>query len=161
MDIDLYKVEAKKRFPQHQKTIKMLRKSKSKNLDDQFHILHEEAFEHIDCLTCANCCKTTSPIFYDPDIDRVAKVLKMKRNRFVETYLHKDDDDDYVLNETPCPFLGHDNKCIVYDSRPKACREYPHTNRKRIYQILNLTLENTQVCPAVDEIVGKIKSPKL
>lgn len=157
MDLDKYKIDAEKAYKQHQQTIKTLKKTKPKNLDDQFHRLHEEAFEHIDCLTCANCCKTTSPIFYDSDIDRVARTLKMKSNSFVETYLHKDEDGDYVLNETPCPFLGHDNKCIVYDSRPKACREYPHTNRKRIYQILNLTLENTQICPAVHEIVGKMK----
>jgi len=146
MDLDKYKIDAEKAYPRHQQTIKLLKKAKSKSLDDQFHRLHEEAFEHIDCLSCANCCKTTSPIFYDSDIDRVAKTLKMKRNSFVDAYLHKDVDGDYVLNETPCPFLGYDNKCIVYDSRPKACREYPHTNRKRIYQILNLTLENTQVC---------------
>lgn len=32
--------------------------------------LHEEAFEQIDCLQCANCCKNYSPRFKNPDIKR-------------------------------------------------------------------------------------------
>lgn len=159
MDIEKFKKSAERSYPQHRETIQLLKKSKVKNLDDRFHKLHQEAFEEIDCLSCANCCKTTSPIFYEPDIDRVAKALKMKSSVFVETYLHKDEDNDYVLNETPCPFLGYDNKCIVYESRPRACREYPHTNRKRMHQILNLTLKNTQICPAVHEIIKRFNHP--
>ena len=157
MDLEKYRKEAKRSFSQHKQTLSHLKKSNPKNMDNQFHILHDEVFEEIDCLTCANCCKTTSPIFYESDIDRVAKALKMKSGKFIETYLHKDDDNDYVLNSTPCPFLSFDNKCMVYDSRPRACREYPHTNRKRMHQILKLTLKNTQVCPAVHEIVKRFK----
>lgn len=151
MDIESFKKDAEANYDKHKSTIKQLRKAKK--LDDKFHEAHEKAFEVIDCLDCANCCKTTSPIFYDPDIERLAKTLKMKTIEFIDCYLHKDEDNDYVLNETPCPFLGHDNKCIVYDNRPKACRGYPHTNRKRMKQILTLTLTNSQVCPAVNEIL--------
>jgi Fe-S-cluster containining protein len=160
MDLDKYKVEAKKLFSEHQKTIAKLKKVKPKNLDDQFHDLHDEVFEKINCLDCANCCKTTSPIFYEADIDRVSKSLKMKTGIFIMTYLHKDEDNDYILNSSPCPFLGFNNECMVYDSRPRACREYPHTNRKRMHQILNLTLKNTQVCPAVHEIVQGLSTKK-
>ncbi len=156
MDIEKFEIEAKHAYPKHQQTINALKKSKVKNLDNQFHQLHAEVFEEVDCLTCANCCKTTSPIFYETDVDRVAKALKMKMGNFIDTYLHKDEDNDYVLKSAPCPFLGYDNKCIVYESRPRACREYPHTNRKRMRQILNLTLENTQVCPAVHEVLKRI-----
>ncbi|MFB0925453.1 MAG: YkgJ family cysteine cluster protein, partial [Vicingaceae bacterium] len=44
--------------------VKKLKKSKPKSLDDTVHQLHEETFEKIDCLACANCCKTTSPAIY-------------------------------------------------------------------------------------------------
>ncbi|MFT4834329.1 MAG: Fe-S-cluster containining protein [Marinoscillum sp.] len=135
---------------------KELKKKKPKSLDDQFHTLHHETFQQIDCLACANCCKTTSPIFQRGDIERLAKTLKMKVPAFIETYLQLDKDDDYVLTTAPCPFLGDDNKCIVYDSRPTACREYPHTNRKRMYQILDLTLHNTLICPAVSMITQRL-----
>lgn len=156
MDIDKFYKESEANYDQNKRLVKRIKKSKVKNLDDQFHALHDEVFEEIDCLECANCCKTTSPIFYEPDIERVAKALKMKVGRYIDSYLHKDTDGDYVLNQSPCPFLGYDNKCIVYESRPTACREYPHTNRKRIKQILNLTLKNSQLCPAVNEILNRM-----
>lgn len=138
--------------------VKQLKKTKPKNLDDKVHQLHDEAFEKIDCLACANCCKTTSPIFYERDIDRLAKHLKMRPSAFIEQYLHKDEVGDYVLNEAPCPFLDYENYCMVYDSRPTACREYPHTNRKRFYQLLDLSLKNTEICPAVVDVFEGLKN---
>ena len=141
----------------YQKLFARLKKTKPTNLDDRFHALHEEAFAHIDCLQCANCCKTTSPIFYDRDIERLGKYLRLKPVQFIEKYLRVDGDGDYVLQSAPCPFLDGENYCTAYENRPLACREYPHTNRKRMYQILDLTLNNTYVCPAVYEVVEKLK----
>ena len=129
-----------------------MRRIKSKILDALFSKAHDEKFKKIDCLECANCCKTTSPIFLQTDIDRLAKIFGMKSSEFVEKYLHRDEEGDFVLNSAPCPFLNQDNTCLVYNERPKACREYPHTNRKNMHGILNLTLQNTLVCPAVFEI---------
>ncbi|MDW3194194.1 MAG: YkgJ family cysteine cluster protein [Cytophagales bacterium] len=137
--------------------IKRLKKKKPKDLDDQFSELHDEVFETTDCLTCANCCKTTSPIFLPTDISRVSKRLGIRPAEFHDRYLKTDEDGDFVLTQAPCPFLLDDNTCEVYDVRPKACREYPHTNRKRMHQILNLTLKNSTICPAVDEILGKLE----
>lgn len=137
--------------------IRKLKKKPAKQLDQIFHAAHEEVFEHTDCLACANCCKTTSPIFYQTDIERAAKALKMKPGDFLKTYLYMDEEGDFVLNEAPCAFLNGDNTCSIYESRPAACREYPHTNRKKMHQILDLTYRNTLVCPAVLEIVEKIR----
>ena len=134
-----------------------LKRSKTKNLDQHFHQLHEAIFEGMDCLSCANCCKTTSPIFYNRDVERMAKHLRIKPGTFIENYLRIDEDRDYVLKQAPCPFLGPDNYCSVYEARPNACREYPHTNRKRMEQILDLTYRNTMVCPAVLEITERLK----
>tara|TARA_R100001015_G_C4610126_1_gene165467 strand:- start:778 stop:1257 length:480 start_codon:yes stop_codon:yes gene_type:complete len=133
-----------------------LKKNPPKDLDQQFHRAHEEAFEQIDCLDCANCCKTTSPIFYDKDVERMSGHFKMKASDFFDKYLKIDEDGDQVLKSSPCPFLMEDNKCMAYESRPKACREYPHTNRKRMHQILDLTAKNTRVCPAVSRIVDSM-----
>ena len=74
----------------------------------------------------------------------------------ITTYLRMDEEGDYVLQKSPCAFLGTDNYCSIYDIRPLACREYPHTDRKNIHQILDLTLKNTEVCPAVADIVVKL-----
>lgn len=134
-----------------------LKRTKPKNLDKKFHTLHDNVFKKIDCLTCANCCKTTSPIFYNRDIERLAKRLRIKPGEFIEKYLRVDEDKDYVLREAPCPFLDNDSYCSVYEARPNACREYPHTDRKRMEQILDLTYRNTFVCPAVLEITERLK----
>lgn len=132
-------------------------KLKGKKLDALFHAEHEKVFAKMDCLDCANCCKTTSPIFRDVDIKRIAKKLRTSEKKFIADYLHLDVDQDYVLNSSPCAFLDLDsNECSIYDIRPLACREYPHTDRKNMHQILGLTQKNLDVCPAVVEIVENI-----
>ena len=138
--------------------LQILIKKKPKNLDEQFHLLHHEAFELFNCLNCANCCSSISPIITQPDLERLARHLKIKPSEFLQKYLLMDEDGDFVFRQTPCPFLGSDNYCSVYESRPKACREYPHTDRKKMIQILNLTQKNCEYCPVVYEIVEELKT---
>ena len=137
---------------------KKLRKKKPKNLDYIVQGTHDEVFDEVDCLTCANCCKTTGPLFTDNDIARIAKHFRMKPSDFIDDYLRIDEDNDYVLKQVPCHFLGADNYCSIYEVRPKACREYPHTDRRKIYQIGTLTVKNTAICPAAFKMVEKMKS---
>lgn len=137
--------------------LKRLKRLPEKQVDRYFHENHEAVFAEIDCLQCANCCKTTSPIFTSRDIERLAKHLRMRPAHFMEQYLREDEDGDYVLQGSPCTFLNEDNTCSVYDHRPNACREYPHTDRKKMHQLLDLTYRNTLVCPAVERIVDKIR----
>jgi Fe-S-cluster containining protein len=134
-----------------------LKKMKQPAVDNLFHPLHNEAFDQFDCLECANCCSSISPIITEKDIDRLAKHFKMKPSAFIDHYLHIDEDNDYVFNSTPCPFLMPDNYCMVYESRPKACREYPHTDRRNMQQIVKLTLKNCEVCPVVHAIIEELK----
>jgi Fe-S-cluster containining protein len=154
----MQKTPSDKLYKANKEYLKKLKAKAPKNLDDTFRSLHDAAFEKIDCLECGNCCKTTSPIFIDTDVDRIAKHLKMSPSAFSEKYLRVDEDKFQVLKTAPCSFLGTDNYCHIYEVRPRACREYPHTNRKRMTQILDLTLENTVICPAVEQIVEKLKS---
>lgn len=136
-----------------------MKQKKPKDLDAKFHQLHDEVFNEIDCLQCANCCSTTSPIFRDIDIERISKKFKLSTGDFESQYLKIDEDGDKVLQSSPCSFLEADNKCFIYDVRPQACREYPHTDRKRMYQILNLTQKNMEICPAVSRIVQRMLHP--
>lgn len=140
------------------KTFNKMKKKRPKHLDKLFHTEHNKAFDEINCLDCANCCKTTSPIFRDIDIKRISKKMKRSESDFIQSFLKKDEDGDWVLQSAPCPFLGVDNKCDIYEFRPQACAEYPHTDRKRMIQILDLTKKNVEICPAVAQIavnVGK------
>lgn len=134
-----------------------LKKKLPKKLDYIMQDLHEEEFKKTDCLQCANCCKTTGPLFTDKDILRISKFFKMKPQQFTEQFLRLDEDNDYVLQSVPCTFLGADNYCTIYEVRPKACREFPHTDRKKFQQISNLTLKNVAICPAAFNIVEAMK----
>ncbi len=157
MDLAHFKEVSHKKAAENKKFLQGLIKKDPRKVDDAFHTQHEEVFEEIDCLTCANCCKTTSPIFYQTDIERASKALRLRPADFIEKYLKVDEDKDFVVKTAPCPFLGDDNYCSIYEARPKACREYPHTNRKKMVQIMDLTYKNTLVCPAVLEMVERLK----
>ena len=148
---------AKDTHNENKKYFAKLKKKPPKNLDYIMQELHEDVFAHTDCLTCANCCKTTGPLFTQSDIERISKYLKLKPQQFIETYLRVDEDKDYVLQSVPCTFLDADNYCMIDDVRPKACREYPHTDRKKFHQITNLTLKNTAICPAAFNVVEAMK----
>jgi len=138
--------------------IKKLKNKKPKYLDEFVHGLHEEAFSKFSCLECANCCKTIGPRLIQKDIERLAKHLKMKTADFIDQYIKTDEDGDFVFREHPCPFLMPDNYCMVYTNRPRACRQYPHTDQKRFYQILKLSHKNCETCPVVFDIFGELKS---
>ncbi len=157
INLDEFRKAAERRQEENRKYLLSLKKKDARRVDDAFHRVHDEVFEDIDCLQCANCCKTTSPIFYQNDIDRIAKTLRMKPGDFVERYLRVDEDNDFVLKSSPCPFLDGDNYCSVYEDRPRACREYPHTDRKKMVQLMDLTHKNTLVCPAVLEMVERLR----
>ncbi len=138
------------------KKVQKLRKMRKGVVDNIIHPLHDEAFEHIDCLQCANCCTTTGPLFTDRDIARISKHLNLKEANFIAQYLRIDEDQDFVLQQVPCPFLGDDNYCNIYDVRPKACAAYPHTDQVNQIGILALTTKNATICPAVASIFEKL-----
>jgi len=148
---------AKDKHNENKKFFQKLKKKSPKNLDYIMQELHEQEFKSTDCLKCANCCKTTGPLFTDRDVNRIAKHFRMKTQQFINSYLRIDEDNDYVLKSVPCTFLGEDNYCSIYDVRPKACREFPHTDRKKFQQISNLTLKNVSICPAAFNIVEAMK----
>ncbi len=148
---------AKDKHNENKKYFDKLKKKVPKNLDYVMQELHENEFKKTNCLECANCCKTTGPLFTSADIERIAKFLKLKPQQFIAQYLRIDEEQDYVLQNVPCTFLDHENYCMIYDVRPKACREFPHTDRQKFHQISNLTLKNVAICPATYNIVEQMK----
>lgn len=147
-----------KQAEENQKAYKrMLEKGDKNKILKALPQLHEEAFEKIDCLQCANCCKNYSPRFKNPDIKRIAKVLRMKEGEFVSKYLVLDKDDDYVLKQTPCPFLAEDNTCNIYEDRPSDCERYPYTDEDVIIKRIPLTLKNSTVCPITHHVLERLR----
>lgn len=120
--------------------------------------LHESAFDQIDCLDCANCCKNHSPTFKATDIKRISKYLGIKEAELLNAYLKLDEDNDFVLQKSPCAFLNEDNSCKIYEVRPSDCARYPYTDEDVFVKRKSLTLANSMVCPAVYHILEKISA---
>lgn len=127
----------------------------------QLPALHEEAFEKVDCLSCANCCKNYSPRFKTPDVKRIAKYMGMRESVFIDTYLKVDEEGDFVVKSSPCPFLDqNDNTCSIYDERPSDCRRFPYTDEDVIIKRQNLTLKNASFCPITYYVLEKLLQQK-
>ena len=150
---DWKKNQSKKTHNRHIKLANQLKRQKAKKVDEKAEILHEKVFGQIDCLQCANCCTSIPPIVTRTDSNRIAKHLGLKAKDFEAKYLTKDEDNDTVINASPCPFLGEGNACAIYEQRPRACREYPHTNYQMFAQNLHLHATNARYCPAVFHIL--------
>jgi Fe-S-cluster containining protein len=148
---------AQKQLPETRKFLNRLKKISPKDLDEVVAGLHDKAFTQIDCLQCGNCCRTLGPRLTDRDIQEMASALRIKPAALTQKYLHIDEDRDFVFAAMPCPFIDNENLCGIYSSRPRACAEYPHTDRRRFVQLLDLTLKNLSTCPAVCDIVAELK----
>jgi Fe-S-cluster containining protein len=146
-----------KKSLEHQKHYKRLLQVADKNkVLKQLPALHEEAFARIDCLQCANCCKNYSPRFKPTDIKRIAKREQMKEGDFIDKYLRMDEDGDYVTRSLPCPFLGDDNYCRIYESRPSDCHRFPYTDEDVLLKRPALTQKNSSFCPIVYFVLEKL-----
>jgi uncharacterized protein len=136
--------------------VKRLKRKKGKQLDQLADEIHNEVFSKIDCLDCAGCCSGIPPIVTKADVTRISKTFGMKPAEFEAQYLTVDEDGDTVMNTTPCPFLLEDRKCMIYDIRPKACRQFPHTNDLDFSKNIKLHAMNATICPGVFHILRRL-----
>ncbi len=134
----------------------MLQRAPKNKVLQQLPLLHEEAFEKIDCLQCAACCKNYSPRFKTPDVKRISKHMGMRESAFIETYLRVDEEGDFVVKKSPCPFLGPDNACSIYEVRPSDCARFPYTDEDVIIKRQPLTLKNASFCPITFYVLDRL-----
>ena len=156
-------VNWEKKSRERQKVYKQFLQRASKNeVLKRQPAIHEEAFNKVDCLGCANCCKNYSPRFKTPDIKRISKLLGLREGVFIEKYLKEDEEGDFVLQQTPCPFLGSDNYCSIYEDRPSDCRRFPYTDEDVLIKRTALTLKNSSFCPityyTLEKLIQEIPS---
>lgn len=139
-----------------QKYEKFFRNSRLKNEIPKVKEWHEEAFQKINCLSCANCCKTTPALVTSSDIKRIAGFLKITPKAFVQKYVLEDINGELSLSTVPCHFLNPDNTCRIYEVRPQACRQFPHTDDPEYYKRPKLNASNVIVCPAAYFVAEKL-----
>jgi Fe-S-cluster containining protein len=85
----------------------------------------------IPCFRCGVCCTCYNPPLAVEDIDNLASALRISRSKCISRYAVKVPiKEGYLLKHTKtgCVFLAWDAdgkaRCIIYPSRPKACREW-------------------------------------
>ncbi|MCH5597072.1 YkgJ family cysteine cluster protein [Niabella ginsengisoli] len=146
-----------KKSKEHRKQYQQFLKKADKNKTlKRLPVLHDEAFENVNCLECANCCKNYSPRFKTPDVKRISKYLGMKESAFIDTYLRVDEDGDFVVKTSPCPFLNNDNSCHIYEQRPSDCARFPYTDEDVFIKRQTLTLKNSEFCPITYYVLEKL-----
>lgn len=156
-----FKELARSKRKENKKFFALLARKEPKVLNEMFHHKHDEVFAETDCLSCARCCRATGPLLTKSDISRISKKQGMKVAEFEKQYLRVDEDGDWVMKTLPCPFLElATNKCTIYEYAPKACRQYPHTDHPNMKSVLALTETNVRHCPAVYEMVERMKGSK-
>lgn len=113
-----------------------------------------EMWKQTDCLSCANCCKTMSPTYTRSDMVRISSHIGMTLDQFQKKYLRKDKEGDWINKSQPCQFLDlEDNKCKIYEVRPRDCAGFPHHTKKRIIDYMHVLRQNIEFCPATYKVV--------
>ena len=114
-------------------------------------------WKDVNCMECANCCKTMTPTFTKADVKRISAHLEMKPKEFMDKWLVKEKDSgDWVNTTQPCQFLDG-NICSIYEVRPADCAEFPHHNKKP-FDLYNDTFTNNLIhCPATLTLVDRLK----
>jgi uncharacterized protein len=87
--------------------------------------------EQIDCTQCANCCKVATAVLAERDVERLAKHLRIPRERFLAEYTMESEEEGRILKRTEeagCVFLDG-TTCTVYEARPETCQRFPHMVR--------------------------------
>lgn len=80
------------------------------------------------CKDCrAICCRYVALPIDEPttagDFDDIRWYIS---HRKVSVFI--DDGDWYICFKSPCKFLTKDNRCSIYENRPRICRKYKTTN---------------------------------
>lgn len=117
----------------------------------------DEVWQQIDCLSCANCCRTLQVVVDSADIDRLAARRGISAREFSRRYVKPDQFGDRIFAASPCPFLGEDNACTVYEDRPKACRDFPYLHEEHFTGRSLMMISNCETCPIVFNVWQRLK----
>jgi len=132
-------------------TIKWRLQMTTEELDDIVHEETDRVWQQINCLDCGNCCRILSLVVDEEDVIRLSKHLKMSKRDFEKRYIQRAKDTGAMTfaKSPPCPFLGDDNACRVYEARPKCCHDYPYLHDHNFRSRSLSMLENLPTCPIV------------
>jgi len=158
ISLKLFKLRVRRRKTALRSFLTKLEKNPPKKLDEITATVEKELWKEIDCLSCANCCKTMSPTFTPKDIKRISAHLHMTPAAFKEKWLYLDKrENDWMNKSQPCQFLDlSTNKCSIYEVRPADCAGFPHHTKRRMIDYMHVYKQNVEYCPATYKMVERM-----
>lgn len=158
-DLNIIKRNAKIREEENFKFRSFLKGQDKDKIDQIVFELYEKVLEHIDCTKCANCCIELETCFQNEEIDLLTKHMKIDKDEFIRHSTKPDQSgakDKFILNSKPCQFLT-DNKCTIYELRPKECNSYPNLHKGDFVSRLFGVIDNYEICPIVYNVYELLK----
>ena len=158
VNLKSFKQKAKKYEKSFKSFLSKIGRKPPKDLDKNAPAIDAEVWKEVDCLSCANCCKSMSPTFTATDIKRIAAHFSITPKEFKEKWLEYDaKDKDWVNVSQPCQFLNlSTNMCAIYEVRPSDCAGFPHLKKKKFVEYLHVHKQNISYCPATFKMVEKM-----
>lgn len=144
----------------YRRFLSKLEKAPPRGLDKLTSRAEGEVWKEVECLSCANCCKTMTPTFTPADIRRISAHFNMTQDEFKKKWLRQErgGNRDWLNVKQPCQFLNlEDNKCSIYEIRPVDCAGFPHLPKKKMVDYIHIHKQNIEYCPATYKMVEKIK----
>jgi Fe-S-cluster containining protein len=136
-----------------------LEKNRPRGLDQKIGIINDQVWKEVNCLDCANCCKTMTPTYTAEDVKRISKYLGMTERSFREKWLYKDRSGDWINQKLPCQFLNlKTNMCSIYPVRPRDCSGFPHHVKRKIPEYGLMYKQNIEYCPATHKLIEDLMS---
>lgn len=158
INLRLFRKNVKKNKSGFKKFLTKIEKQPPRGLDKIAVETDLAMWRETDCLSCANCCKTMSPTYTKSDLVRISAHLAITPDEFKKRWLYKDRNGDWINKKQPCQFLNlEDNKCSIYEVRPKDCAGFPHHTKKRMIDYMHVFKQNIEYCPATYKMVEKMK----
>lgn len=162
VNLRLFRKNAKLNKWKFKRFLTKLEKNPPRGLDRIALATDLEMWQEVDCLSCANCCKTMTPTYTIADIKRIASHFGMTVPAFKSKWLYQDKNGDWVNKKQPCQFLNLlDNKCQIYPIRPRDCSGFPHHTKKRMVDYIHVYKQNLDFCPATYRFVELMRAKPL
>jgi len=160
MSINLrsFKLRVRHRKTALRKFLSKLEKKPPRKLDQLTVQVEKEVWREIDCLSCANCCKTMTPTYTAKDMKRISAHLNMTVRELKDTWLYQErSSGDWMNKSTPCQFLDlSTNMCTIYEVRPDDCAGFPHLPKRKMVEYMHVHKQNVEYCPATYRMIEKM-----
>lgn len=153
-----FKIKAGKNRRAFRSFLTKIKNKPPRGLDKIAEEIDAAVWKEIDCLACANCCRTMTPTFTNEDVKRISAHFEQTPDQFRKKWLYKDRNGDWMNKQTPCQFLDlTSNKCSIYSIRPADCAGFPHLTKKKMVEYIHVHQQNVEYCPATYSMVSKMQ----